>query len=75
MAWNVFRQCRGQIRYTAVSLAVAGGSRSALIATGLDFQAVIAFADRMGANSDLFIEMLPEVEAIIVRNSRAGDDA
>lgn len=50
-----------------------GTMRPVPLVTGLDFGAIIAFADRLGANSDLFIELLPEVEAIIVRASRAGD--
>lgn len=36
----------------------------------LDFGACIAFADRMGADSDLFIELLPVVEQQIIRSYR-----
>lgn len=50
-----------------------GGFRTTMLVTGLDFTAVIAFAERLGGCSDLFIEMLPEVEAIIVRSCRMGE--
>jgi hypothetical protein len=39
----------------------------------LDFGSVIALAESMGAGSNLFIELLPEMEAIIVRSQRRDD--
>ena len=36
----------------------------------LDFGAIIAFADRFGVEGDLFIELLPVLENLIVRSYR-----
>ncbi len=44
------------------------------VAIGLDFAAVFAFADRMGAGSLLFLELLPEIEAFVVRGLNRNAD-
>jgi hypothetical protein len=36
---------------------------------GLDFGSVLSYAREMGAISPLLVELLPEIEAIIVRAS------
>jgi len=37
------------------------------LAHGLDFAAAIAFAESMDAANHLFLDLLPEIEAIMVR--------
>jgi hypothetical protein len=44
------------------------------VVTGLDYAAVIALAQAIGAMSPLFGELLPVVEAIIVRASNKEAD-
>lgn len=61
MAWAALRRLTGQVRSS-----VAG-------VYGLDFAAAIAFAQGIGAANDLFFEMLPEVEGLIVRSFHQND--
>lgn len=55
LAWEVIRRCGGQVR--------AGPSG----AYALDFGAVLALAEAMGAKNDILVEMLPEIEPVIIR--------
>lgn len=67
-------RCVGQVRLSIAPVPVKDGFRILKFATGLDLEAVFALADRMGAISNLFIDLLPDVEAIIVRAfNREGD--
>lgn len=61
-AWEVFRCSGGQLR------AGVGGI------FGLDFTAVIIFAQAMGALSNLFLELLPLIEGLIVSATRKDND-
>ena len=54
LAWAVIRRSAGQVR------AVMGGVYA------LDFTAILALADAMGALSALLVDALPEVEPIVV---------
>jgi len=58
----VIRRCRNQLR-------VGFGG-----AYALDFGAVLAMADGMGANSPLLLDLLPEVEIILVQATRPDED-
>lgn len=64
LAWEVIRRCAGQVR---------AGARGAY---ALDFGAILALADAMGAKNDILVEMLPEIEPVIIRAYQdvAGDD-
>jgi hypothetical protein len=53
--WGVLRRGAGQVR------AVRG------CVYALDFAAVLMLADAMGALNPLLVELLPEIEAILVR--------
>ncbi|GEM_PF-741160 len=55
-----------------ISSVIIDGKATAGGAYGLDFGAVIALADGLGAANFLFFDLLPEIEAIIVRSYR-GD--
>lgn len=57
-AWEILKACAGQMR-------VGFNGPYAL-----DFGACITFADRMGGDSDLFIELLPVLEQQIIRSYR-----
>jgi hypothetical protein len=61
LAWAALRRLGGQVRVSFTGV------------TGLDFASAIAFAEGIGAANDLFFEMLPEVEACIVRSARTDD--
>lgn len=72
----MFRRIAGQVKASPTiivradsGVAMSGG------AYGLDYGAVITFADKLGALTPLFIELLPEIEAIIVRSYRAEAQA
>jgi len=39
---------------------------------GLDFGAVLALADAMGAANNLFLDLLPEIEAIVIRSFQSA---
>lgn len=60
----------GQIRQTVA----IGGDKAIVIPHGLDFAAVLAYANAMGAMSPLLVELLPEIEAIIVRAGNREDE-
>lgn len=62
MTWAVIQRCGGQIRIV--------GQR----VFALDFGAVFALADAMGAHSALLADVLPEVEPIIVGAFQTGGD-
>lgn len=51
----MIRRCAGQVR------AGMGG------AYALDFGAILALAQAMGAANDMLVDLLPEIEPIIVR--------
>jgi hypothetical protein len=58
----VLRRAAGQVR------AVPGGIYA------VDFGAVLALADAMGALNPLLVDILPEIEPIIVRSYRRSPD-
>jgi hypothetical protein len=63
------------MRVTVSAVALASGSIKIIrVVHGLDFSAILAVADDMGARSDLLSELLPEIEAIIVRACNQADD-
>ena len=57
-AWEVIQRCSGQLRATK------NGPYA------LDFVAVLMMADAMGARNALLIDVLPTIEAIIVKSCR-----
>jgi hypothetical protein len=62
LAWEVVRRSAGQVR------AVMGA------AYALDFGAILALAQAMGAGSTLLADILPEIEPIVVAAYRRGTD-
>ena len=70
--WETFRRCNGQLRW---SIAPIGGDGPAIarICHGLDFASVLAFAEGLGTKTPLFLDLLPEIEAIAVRKAMETD--
>jgi hypothetical protein len=62
VAWEVLRRCAGQVR-----VAFAG-------VYAVDFGAVLALADAMGATSPLLVDVLPEIEPLIVNAYRRASE-
>jgi hypothetical protein len=62
LAWAVFRRSAGQVR------AVMGSVYA------LDFGAILMLAHAMGALNPLFVDVLPEIEAIVVNAYRRTAD-
>jgi hypothetical protein len=58
----VLRRAAGQVR------AIPGGVYA------VDFGAVLALADAMGAINPLLVDILPEIEPIIVRSYRRSSE-
>ncbi len=52
-----------------------GALQSVARVHGLDFAAAIALAEGMGAANFLFFDLLPEIEAIIVRSYRGDTES
>lgn len=68
LAWTAIRRLGGQVRVVPETIGRFGMQRTFSHAYGLDFAAVIAFAERLGAANALFLELLPEIEGIVVRS-------
>ncbi|HEY1630796.1 MAG TPA: hypothetical protein VGF56_05740 [Rhizomicrobium sp.] len=67
--WEVFRCAHSQMRIAITSATLpTGGTKLIRIATGLDFTAVIMLAQAMNCAGQLFLDLLPEVEALVVRD-------
>ncbi len=60
-AWAVLERCAGQLR------ASFGAP------FGLDFAAVLAFAEAAGCRNDLLVEVLPAVEAVLIAAMQQKD--
>lgn len=57
-AWEALRRCAGQVR------AIMGG------VYGIDFGAILLFAEAMGALNPTLVDALPAIEPIVVRAYR-----
>ncbi|MFE1601634.1 DUF7697 family protein [Methylobacterium sp. ID0610] len=62
MAWSVIQRCGGQIR------AGFGGPYA------LDFGAILLMAEAMGGASPLLADVLPRIEAVIVKAYQKDSD-
>ncbi|HEY0105205.1 MAG TPA: hypothetical protein VGB91_03915 [Rhizomicrobium sp.] len=71
----MFQHCAGQLRagFDVVVLP-DGGMKVFRVASGMDFGAMLALADSMGAKNSLFVDLLPEIEAIAVRGFNSAND-
>ncbi len=68
LAWQAFKGISGQLRIMPEVVGDGPVVRTGAHAFGLDYAAAIAYATAIGAANSIFYELLPEIEARIVRS-------
>ncbi len=66
MAWEVIQRSAGQVRVCSMG---ANGFITA-VPVGLDFTAIFALAEAMGAMTPLLVDVLPYVEPLVLKSFR-----